>query len=208
MSSPATLPRTVTDTIEAALNRYLHLDPELPEKLAPLNGRVIAIELRGLGIVFYVQPSGDRLRVMNICDTAPDTVLSGTPLTMARLGLSSDSKELLFGGGVTIEGDAELGQRFKELLDSIDIDWEEQLSHITGDIIAHQIGVAWRDLQAWRREATETLLRDATEYFQEETRDLPTRAEIDVFLREVDALRSDVDRMEQRVARLKPRESA
>ena len=140
---------------------------------------------------------------MNVCDDAPDTVLRGTPYTMARLGLSKKSGELLFSGAVEIDGDAELGQRFKALLDSIDIDWEEQLSRITGDVIAHQIGVAWRDLQAWRRQATETLSKDAVEYFQEESRDLPTPTEVEAFLAGIDTLRSDVDRLEQRVARLK-----
>lgn len=205
MSEPATLPETVTRTVEAALNRYINLDPELPQKFAPLDGKIVAIELLGIDVVFYLQPVDGRLRVLSVCDRPPDTTLRGTPLTMARLGLSRTSTELLFSGEVAIEGDAELGQQFKKLIDSIDVDWEEQLSRIVGDVIAHQTAVAWQGFQHWVRQAVDTLRRDAAEYLQYESRDLPTRDEVDAYMDGVDQLRIDVDRLAQRVERLKQR---
>ena len=41
------------------------------------------------------------------------------------------------------------------------------------------------------------------EYLQEESRDLPSRYEVDRFTREVAAVRDDVDRLEARIRRLK-----
>ncbi|KAF0191942.1 MAG: hypothetical protein FD165_1276 [Gammaproteobacteria bacterium] len=202
MTEPATLPEAVTSAIETALNGYLGLDPELARKLAPLAGKVVAIELRGINLMFYFQVANERLRVLSVYDGVPDTTLRGTPLTMAWLGLSATSSELLFSGDVEIDGDAELGQRFKKLLDSIDIDWEEQLSRVVGDIVAHQAAVNWRNISGWARQAFDTLRRDTAEYFQEESRDLPTRDEVDAYLAGIDAIRADADRLEQRVARL------
>ena len=40
------------------------------------------------------------------------------------------------------------------------------------------------------------------EYLQEESRDLPSRYEVDRFTADVDALRDDVDRLAARVGRL------
>lgn len=221
MTAPATLPEAVTRAIETALNGYLGLDPELARKLAPLAGKVVAIELRGLNLAFYLQVADERLglrsrrgstssvhglvRVLSVYDGVPDTTLNGTPLTMARLGLSATSGELLFSGAVRIDGDVGLGQQFKKLLDSIDIDWEEQLSRVVGDVVAHRAAVAWRDLSHWARQTFDTLGRDTAEYFHEERRDLPTRDEVDGYLAAIDTLRADADRLEQRVARLKQR---
>ena len=43
--------------IETAINRYLALDPEMLTKLAAFSGKVIKIELSGIGKQFYIFPS-------------------------------------------------------------------------------------------------------------------------------------------------------
>ncbi|MCK4586952.1 MAG: hypothetical protein KAU29_06400, partial [Gammaproteobacteria bacterium] len=84
-------------------------------------------------------------------------------------------------------------------------DWEEHLSHVTGDIVAHKMGNLVRGIFSWSKNTTEILGQDAAEYLQEESRELPNRREVDGFLKNIDTLRSDVDRMEMRVSRLKDR---
>ena len=56
-----------------------------------------------------------------------------------------------------------------------------------------------------RRRATDSLVTSAAEYLQEEGRDVPVRLEVEEFLREVDRLRDDVERLEARIARLSRR---
>ncbi len=76
------------------------------------------------------------------------------------------------------------------------------MSKITGDVIAHQLGNAIRHGINWGKQTADTLVRDAGEYLREESRHTPDREEVDVFLNMVDELRSDVDRLDQRVKRL------
>ena len=45
------------------------------------------------------------------------------------------------------------------------------------------------------------------EYLQEESRDVPSRYEVERFTRDVGALRDDVDRLEARLARLSGKRS-
>ncbi len=191
-------------TLETAVNYYLHLDPEILEKLGKLQGKVIAIELRGLGITFYALPGRYGLRLHPHWEDEVDTTISGTPLAMTRLGLG-DSSQALFSGDVTITGDMETGQQFKRILDSMDIDWEEQLSRLTGDIIAHRTGDLVRDGLKWGRQVLENLRQDIGEYLQEESRILPSRTEVTAFMDEVDRLRDDTERLEARVRRLQRR---
>ncbi len=197
------VPTLFISALDAALNACLRLDPGTLQRLAALSGKVIAIELRGLDITLYLLPSASGMQVSGVHEGAPDTLLSGTPLALARLGVTKHEPGTLFSGDVEIRGDIELGQRFKAILDAIDIDWEEQLSKLTGDVIAHQVGNAVRDMLGWSRRAADTLGRDTAEYLHEESRDLPKRDEVEEFLAGVDTLRSDADRIEARIHRLR-----
>jgi ubiquinone biosynthesis protein UbiJ len=187
--------------LEQALNAALALDPKTLERLGRLQGRVIAIELTGTGIRLLMQPEQNGLRLMGHYDGAVDTTLRGAPFALLRMG-SGRTGEGLFRGGVEIDGDVELGQQVQRIFERLDIDWEEHLSRLTGDIIAHQIGNTVRGLFSWGERAGEHLARDSADYLQEETEVLPLQWEVDEFIEAVDTLRSDVDRIEARVKRL------
>ena len=188
--------------LEQALNAALALDPRTVARLARLEGRVIAIELSGTGIRLTLQPTVEgRLRLMGDYDGEVDTTLRGAPFAMLRMS-SGRTGEGLFRGGVEIDGDVELGTQIQRLFEQLDIDWEEHLSRLTGDIIAHQIGNTVRDLFAWGERAAEHLGRDSADYLQEEREVLPVDWEVEEFIQGVDTLRSDVDRIEARIKRL------
>jgi ubiquinone biosynthesis accessory factor UbiJ len=191
--------------VETALNAYLRLDPETLNRLGRLSGRVIGIELHGFGLTFYVLPGADGVQVLGEYEGEPDAVLSGAPLGLLRLGLGRGDLRPLFAGEVEIRGDVDVGRGFKDALDRIEIDWEEQLSHVVGDVVAHQMGRLARGVVAWGRSSADTLARDLGEYLQEERRELPAAAEVEEFLDSVDRLRTDADRLEARVRRLQRR---
>ncbi|HKJ76293.1 MAG TPA: SCP2 sterol-binding domain-containing protein [Gammaproteobacteria bacterium] len=201
MSEVWLLPTAVLAALETALNRALALDPETAERLAGLEGRVIAIELRGLEQTLYLLPLADGVRLFGEYEGEPDTVLSGTPFALARMGAGPTGTGL-FSGEVTLRGDTELGQRVKAILGGLAIDWEEHLSRYTGDILAHQAGNLFRGLRDWGRQARADLERDAVDYVQEERRLLPTRAEVDAFAEDVATARDDVERLEARIKHL------
>ncbi|HEY4731724.1 MAG TPA: SCP2 sterol-binding domain-containing protein [Gammaproteobacteria bacterium] len=203
MPIPPRIKTTALTGLEAALNAYLKLDPMALGRLSRLAGKVIAIELRGLNIIFYLLPDKTGISVRGAVGASPDTTLRGTPWSLMRLGLAKNQQGLLFSGEVDIFGDMETGQRFKEILDAMDIDWEEQLSKVVSDVVAHKVGNVVRGIQDWSTQAIDSLNADITEYMQEESQLLPRREEVDEFLSSVDTLRADVDRLEKRVARLR-----
>lgn len=187
--------------LEAALNAALALDPATVQKLAALEGRVIAIDIKGMGISLYLLPTIDGLKLMGHFDGEADTTLRGAPFDLFRMS-GGKAGEGLFSGAVTIDGDVELGQRIQRIFRQLEIDWEEHLSRLTGDIIAHQVGNKVRNLIAWSRKAGDALGQDIADYLQEESDILPTGVEIEAFLKDVDDLRIDADRLEARIRRL------
>jgi ubiquinone biosynthesis protein UbiJ len=202
MSLSGELAMSVTAGLETALNTALRLDPETFKRLDKFSDKVIALEFRGLDLTLYLLPGPNGINLMSQYPAEPDTILSGTPLAMAKMALGPDASKVLFAGEVTIRGDVETGQRFKRVLDELDIDWEEQLSHYSGDIVAHKLGELVRATTAWGQQALNILGQDAAEYLQQEGQDLPLPAAVRQYLHEVDTLRDDTARLEARVARL------
>jgi ubiquinone biosynthesis protein UbiJ len=126
-----------------------------------------------------------------------DVTLRGSPFAFAQLA-GGDT----LGARIELQGDTELGQRFRSVLQQVEIDWEETLSGVTGDLLAHQIGNLVRGFARWGGHLSETLLQNTSEYLQEERRELPPPVSVNGFLDDVDMLRADVDRLEARIARL------
>ncbi len=204
MSQTSMVPVALLATLETAINGALALDPATLERLTALQGRVIALDIKGTGVRLIFAPSGEGLRLMGRFDGEPDTIIRAAPLSLLRLQLSQ-GQEGLFTGEVEIEGDVELGQRFQRIIGRIDLDWEEHLSRLTGDVLAHQVGNGVRGLMEWTRNAAHTLGLDVAEYLQHERTLLPARADVEEFLTAVDQVRTDVDRLEARVRRLDER---
>ena len=196
------LPAGAIAGLEAVINRYLRLDPDIGPRLAALSGRCIAIDLRGLDLTLFIFPDEHGIQLKDHIEGEADTVLRGTPLGMAQLGLGGNTEKTLFSGEVIIEGDVETGQAFKGILDGLDIDWEEQLSRLTGDVIAHQLGNSTRLARRVFRHGLATLEEDLGEYLQEELRVLPSRIETENFSADVTRLSMDIDRLAARLKRL------
>jgi ubiquinone biosynthesis protein UbiJ len=192
----------LTATIENVLNRGLPRSPRAQQLCAELAGRRIAIEAPSVARVL-VESTGTCLRVSR-GSLAADAEVIGGPLSLLALGGGAADAPLST-GRVEVRGDAELAQKFHELARLLRPDPEEELSMLIGDVAAHRLGRLARGALGWSREAAATLLRDVGEYFSHERGDLVSREEGEQFLRGVDALREDIDRLEARITLLAQR---
>lgn len=186
--------------VEGGFNTLIEMDPDARRRLAALQGRLIAVRLKGIDLSLYLMPTDRGIQVHPHYSAEPDTEILGTPMGLLSLGLGNN--DVMFAGEVEIRGDIELGQDFRRMLDKLEIDWEEQLSRVTGDALAHHIGRVVRGGLGWGSRALETLAQDVAEYLQEESRDLPTQAEVSPLLNGIDEFRDDVARLEARINRL------
>jgi ubiquinone biosynthesis protein UbiJ len=189
--------------LEAALNQYLALDQDSGYFLTPLAGKVIAVTVQPFDETVYLCPTTDSIQCLDQFPEPADARLSGSLLALGLMGLSSTPMRSVFSGEVTIEGDMQTGRKFQELFAKLDIDLEEKLSQFTGDIIAHKIANFFRARQSWGKDSLEAFRLNAKEFLQEETRDLPSTPEVDIYYAQVDELRTDFDRLQSRIERLK-----
>ena len=189
----------LTATIENVLNRGLPRSPRAQQLCAELTGRSVAVEIREI-TRFLVESTGSMLRITRGTASADAEIVGGPFGLIALSGDKPDS--VLQRGGVEIRGDAELAQKFRELALLLSPDLEDTLSKLIGDVPAHRIGRLGQLALGWTRKAAATAVENLAEYLGHERRDLVPRNEGEQFLRGVDALREDLDRLEARVALL------
>lgn len=190
--------------LEQAINRYLELDPDYKQKLTPLYDSIIEIELLGLGLRIYCRTDNKGIICQGQLEGEPDCVITGTPISLMKMTLAEKGAQTqgLFSGEVEITGDIQLGQKMKQVLDSIEIDWEEHLSHITGDVIAYRVGQVVKQGVGWFQESTQLMRENLREYFIYESEDLPQTVDVNNFIKQVDTLRDDVARTEARLQKI------
>lgn len=197
--------------LQTIVDRVLELDPELAQGLAELEGAVFEAHVLGVDKRFQLHPSATGVGVVLVGRdgqrpaAVPDVTISGPPFTLLRLLGSMDSVDGVLPPDVSISGELQLVQKLTSLAKRANIDWEEPLSKLFGDSVAHEVGRGVRGLVSWARAASETFSSDLGEYLREERRLTPTRLEVDDFATHVDRVRDDVERLELRVARLNRR---
>ena len=190
--------------METGLNQLFAMDPETFERLKRFQGRIIAFHITDIEQTFYFFPDQQGIQIVSHYEGDADTVISGSMMAFARMAMADEKTKTtaVFKGDISITGDIALGQHFQSLFKQLEIDWEEHVSHITGDVIAHSLGNAARGFFDWGKDAFNSLTMDVSEYIQYEARDVASGPEINHFNAQIDQLRSDVDRAEARINRL------
>lgn len=196
---------------EAMLNRCIDASAQAAVLAARLEGTSLQVDVAGIGGV-RVSAHHGRLALLSGAEPGGAADSAGGAASATISGSPSALLQLLKGGAarpsgapVQIRGDAEIANRYRQLLLLARPDPEEELSRWIGDFPARRVSqFAGRALAAARR-LRRTAGENIAEYLQEEGRDLVNRTELDEFLRGVDDVREASDRIEARLLRLERR---
>lgn len=197
---PAWLPH-----VENLINKALSLDEETLYSLAALEGKIIGFEFINTNLILFLFPSKSGLVMQTDYQDKPDVLIKGTPGNFIKMMASSKNNKGTLPTDMQIIGDIGLAQRFQNIMQTIEIDLEEPLSKWVGDSMAYQIGKFVRGTTRFAANTGKTLATDLSEYLRFEINLLPDDLLVEEFNKEVDVLREDVDRFEQRLNKLERR---
>lgn len=184
--------------IARVLNRNIGESTAAREQCKRLDNKVIAIRVRDTALASYFLIEGETITLATDHDADPDVVITGSLVTLALMAGEDSIRD----GSLDLTGDAATAQAFQKLLAHAKPDVEEELSKVIGDAAAHTLGEFARGVGRWARETRAIMGDNIREYLQEESRDVPSRYEVERFTKDVGALRDDVDRLAARIDRL------
>ena len=187
--------------IAPAINHLLESASWARERLKPFAGKILRFNLAPFTVTLAIRASGEveDSPVTGAAD-ASFTLTSGVALRV--LAADPDAWR-----EVEVNGDTALAREILAIAQNLRWDVEEDLSRVFGDIAAHRMVQAGNELKRWQRETADSIARSAVAYWTEEQPLIAARQDIERFVREVDALRDDVARLEQHIVHVMKRDA-
>lgn len=180
----------------AALNHLLAQNSWALPRLARFAGKTARFDIAPFSFAYTILADG-MLRSADTAATA-DAICVIAPSLLPRLALHDEKAQ----ADVRTEGDAALLAEIFSLSRNLRWDAAKDLGRITGDSIAEHIVQAVQGTRQHLHDAAANLSKAAAEYCTETHPLLAKPQQVAAFIRQVDKLRDDVARLEQRVKQL------
>jgi len=197
------LPGILAAMLESAINRLLELDDDTPSRMERLEGRMLQLDIEGLGITLFFAFNGYQVEVGTQSSHAPDTVISGSPPALFAMAVPDEIGS--WGtpqSRVTITGDANLARDLERLFSRLDPDWEGRISRIFGDVWGHQIASGLRAGAEQARETAENAGSMFSEYMEQNQAPVIRSEELDELADNVEETRRRAELLEARIQKL------
>ncbi len=188
--------------VEKALNGLLDQDGHARCALARFRGKRLVVQTPRAGCILRFEE-----RRVGLSPWRPEALPEPVDATIEGpvselLALLADPERPMAGRGIRIEGDAELLLEVQGVLGSLDIEWQDLLQPVLGDVISNSLGDAVAGARNWTRQAGGNIRRNLANYLQYEAGVMPSPEELAAFADRVDALRLRIDRLRARIENL------
>ena len=182
-----------------AINRLLRANTWALDKLKPHAGKTALLTSPPFELRLTVSETGDVLAPAR--EASPAVTIEVSPGVLLRL-LARDESAW---SAARVTGDMEFAGAIDHLRCNLVWDYEEDLSHVLGDIGAHRVARAVRELDRWGRAAVQNLGHAFAEYSTYEQPMLASARAVDELLSDVDEVRDHTARLEKRIELLERR---
>ncbi len=179
-----------------ALNHLLTQNNWALQRLARFAGKTARFDIVPFSFAYTILDNGLLRSADGFVDA--DALCVIVPSLLPRLLLKDEKAH----AEIHSEGNAELLTEIFFLSRNLRWDIADDLSGMTGDIAAERIVQTVQNAQQQVREAAVNLSHAAAEYWTEERPLLSKARQISKFIQQVDTLRDDVARLEQRIGLL------
>lgn len=197
------LPGILAALLEGAVNRILSMDDGSPERLQRLAGRLLQLDIEGIGITLYFAFTERRVNVTIRSETEADTVISGSPAALFSMAAPEGAGNWGTGDSrVNITGDANLARDLERLFSQLDPDWEGSLSRLFGDVWGHQVASGLRSGAKRARETAGSASEMVDEYINSGRGPVVNANEFSEFSQAVGDIGAAANRIEEQLEKL------
>ncbi len=178
------------------LNHLLAQNSWALPRLARHSGKTARFDIAPFSFSCRISEDGSLQGISNA--TSIDALCVIAPSLLPRLAVHDENAHT----EIRSEGDTELLKEIFFLSRNLRWDAAEDLSSITGDIAAERVVKTAHSARQQLHDSAENLFKAAAEYLTEERPLLAKPRQVSAFMLEVDTLRDDLARLEQRINRL------
>lgn len=189
-------------TLETIVNRALRADPEALAKISATQNQVIEIHCYDWKIKFYIIVGARELQFEKKYDGMINTAIEGTLNNFLHIFIRGADSKTLFQYPIDIVGNTHNIEVLHDAFKNLDLDLEEKLSRVLGDTLAHKIFFHVSDAKKAVIDNAKKLQEQILEYIYFESKDLPTRKQVEIFYDDVAKLRDDVERTEAKITKM------
>ena len=192
---------------ESTLNRLLSLDSTAQARLSPLAGQVIAIVCTQPALTLYLIPLNTGIQLATQWHAPADCTLCAPATLLLKLITSADKTSVLHHPNVTLDGQSAVLMELADILQSLELDWEYEVSRWLGPLPTALLSGHLRSSRDWLLQSAHSLHLNAADYLAEESRTLVGQMEAQTRFNEINQLQLDLDRLDARIALLLKRNS-
>ena len=164
----------------------------------PLNKKIISIILSNTQTIIYLKFNQENIEMCESIEEEADLILEGSPI--AFLNYFNNFGE---SHSIKISGNASLAESFSNIMDKLNIDWEQIISDYTNDDIAYYSVKISESLKEKSNEVKESFIRNLKEYIRDETDIIPSKESISSYISDVDTLRNKIEMIDAKLKRVK-----
>jgi len=185
---------------ERAANRALALAENRP--WGDDSGRVLAVVSSHPNFQLTLSLTDKGVMLRNNTDLTADATIYTTPFALLRALGKPDELDALFEGEIRVDGDERFAFRVLGRLSRLEFDWAEWLDKKTNPMLAGLVERLARKAKKQAAHWRESRAIEQHDFWVYDSQMLPDRAEIEPWLDEVDQLRSELERLDARIAKL------
>lgn len=183
---------------ESLLNTMLKRDAYIAQKLAPFHGKYIEVlaSKPDFSLILGFEDEAIKLSAIDskTLRISPDASISAKAEKLLGLLQAGSNERALADKDINISGDGTLVQDIHMMIGSLDIDWQDYLGPLLGDILSNELGKIVDASKNWSNAASINIQRNIHDYLSEEARVVPSRLEADSTADRLDQLRLQIDR--------------
>jgi ubiquinone biosynthesis protein UbiJ len=186
----------IKPVITRLLNHLVNQNSWARAELQPFGGKSVRLNIMPASAIVSILENGGLALAGDVAE--PEAIIS-MPLTVALRILTNDETANTL---VEIDGDTELATALAKVLRGMRWEYEEDLSRVIGDAPAYQAAEFGRKALAEMRRQSMNVAEMFSEYWQEEQPLIAKKRHVVEFVKQVDELRDDSERLAKRIEKL------
>jgi predicted lipid carrier protein YhbT len=189
-------------SLGVVLNIFFSRYPDLKKQLSELSGKIFEFAVEDLEESFYMMVDDQGgVTIHTYCDNISHVTMSGsTSAFLSLLFQTTDPDSLFFSRALNLSGETDTGLHFKNILNNVDINWEQELTSLFGSVVAKSLMTIARQAQEVGEQGKEKVEEDIENWMGEKK--LPLKEKFDNYSSGVDELVEKTEQLEKALSRI------